>query len=464
MNGRKLRLLVAIASYGEKNIELLKRIIAKYQAMPIEVDVVVLSNAPKSLGPRVEVVVGLPAKNPWSLPFGHKPIFAKRVNDYDLFVYSEDDMEVTEQNIKAFLSATSELANDEIAGYLRYEVDKSGVRSLPDAHGAYHWKAETAHKRGSHVVAEFTNEHAAFFLLTQAQLKRAIASGGFLREPCEGRYDMLCTAATDPYTNCGFRKVICATALEDFLIHHMSNRYTGQYGLTLAEFRNQVTTLVEIANGAHPASTLFHLDPIVGSGAWAKSYYEKPIPVLLEKIPANARTILSVGSGSGETEAELISRGLKVTALPLDSVIGPVSNRPGLELIYGNFGQCQDKLNGRTFDCVIATNFLHLVPNPAQVLEGCAKFVAPGGTLLAMGPNFGHLKIRAKRLLGRNDYQKLGSLKLSGINACGPGELKQVLRNTGFGENSIQWLYSPTQQRKLGGLNARSWLLAARRG
>src|SRR5437016_666058 len=113
-NGRRLRLLVAIASFGEKNLDLLKRIIAKYQGMDLDVDVVVLSNAPKNLGPKVKVLVGLPAKNPWSLPFAHKPLFAEKVNDYDLFAYSEDDMEVTEQNIKAFLRATRELASDEI--------------------------------------------------------------------------------------------------------------------------------------------------------------------------------------------------------------------------------------------------------------------------------------------------------------------------------------------------------------
>jgi len=180
---RKLRLLLAIACYGEKNLELLKRVIHGYQHMAMDVDVVVVSDAPKALDPSVRVVVGLPSKNPWSLPFAHKKVLADGVDRYDLFVYSEDDMEVTEANIQAFLRATAELAPAEIAGFLRYEVNESGTRSLPDAHGGYHWRPESVKRRGSYTIAEFTNEHAGFYILTQTQLKKAIQSGGFLRAP-----------------------------------------------------------------------------------------------------------------------------------------------------------------------------------------------------------------------------------------------------------------------------------------
>ena len=106
--------------------------------MTMEVDVIVVSEAPKDLGPEVKVIVGLPSPNPWSLPFAHKAVFAQNVDRYDLFIYSEDDMYVTEENIQAFLRATPQLEPREIAGYLRYEIGQSGVWSLP----------ETAHGRG----------------------------------------------------------------------------------------------------------------------------------------------------------------------------------------------------------------------------------------------------------------------------------------------------------------------------
>jgi hypothetical protein len=56
----------------------LKRISDEYRKMPHNVDLVVLSNISKQWGPDVEVVVRLPGKDPHTLPFGHKKIFAER--------------------------------------------------------------------------------------------------------------------------------------------------------------------------------------------------------------------------------------------------------------------------------------------------------------------------------------------------------------------------------------------------
>ena len=141
-------------------------------------------------------------------------------------------MEVSATNIQAFLRITEALEPNEIAGYLRYELDPSGTAILTDVHGAFHWRPESVRRRGEYVIAEFTNEHAGFYILTRAQLQQAIASGGFLREPYEGRHGLPETAATDPYTSCGLRKVICISALDDFLLHHMSNLYVVRHGVS----------------------------------------------------------------------------------------------------------------------------------------------------------------------------------------------------------------------------------------
>ena len=74
---RSCDLLVGIASYGEKNLHYLRKIIGIYQDLPYDVDIVVFSEAPKELDSRVKVVVGLPSRNSWSLPFAHKRYFAE---------------------------------------------------------------------------------------------------------------------------------------------------------------------------------------------------------------------------------------------------------------------------------------------------------------------------------------------------------------------------------------------------
>jgi ubiquinone/menaquinone biosynthesis C-methylase UbiE len=470
LQGRRLRLLVAIASFGEKNLEFIKKIIHRYQSMAMDVDVVVLSNIPKDLGPKVRVIVGLPSKNPWSLPFGHKALFAENVERYDLFAYSEDDMDVTEKNIQAFLRVTPELESREIAGYLRYEISPSGIWSLPEVHAAFHWKPESIARRNGYTIGEFTNEHAAFYLLTQAQLREAIASGGFLRGPCEGRYDMLCTAATDPYINCGFRKVICVSALEDFLIHHVSNRYVGQLGLPLSSFKEQIKTIADIGGKAHPASAICQTESKLLHGRWSKSYYEKTNEELLEMLPKSAKSVLSIGCGCGDTEIKLKKRGIEVTAIPLDSIIGAAAARLGINVVYGTLDECFANLDGRQFDCVLMTNLLHLLPNPKAVLEQYSRFVREGGTFVMGGTNFGRLPILIKKIFKVGDYWKLRSYAESGINICSPQTFKKHIERQGLRVKPIKWLHQAPPRRelnfvwtRLGRFTAKDWIIRAQR-
>jgi SAM-dependent methyltransferase len=467
---REPKVLVAICSYGEKNLELLRQIIHIYRSMAMEVDVVVLSEGPKDPGSGVKVVVGLPTDNPRSLPFAHKAIFAQNVDRYDVFAYSEDDIGVNEKNIRAFLNVTTHLECDEIAGFLRYEVDQYSRRLLTDAWGHYHWKPESVRRRGAYTIAEFTNEHAGFYILTQSQLRKALVSGGFLRGPYESRYGMLEAAATDPYTSCGFRKVICISALEDFLVHHMSNRYASSLPISLDSFEEQIKTLTEIRDGLHPDSTLCDVESKPWPSSWQKIYYEEPSEERLKMIPDDAANILSIGCGWGATEERLKQRKARITALPLDSVIGAAAARRGINVVYGTLEGCFRTLSGRSFDCVLLTNLLHLQPNPISVVEQCSRLIRRGGTLVLSGPNFDRLPWFMKRQCGFGGFRKLRTYELDGINICGPRSLATCMRTAGLHVEAVRWLdhtfhagYLRGKRIPLGRLTAREWVLRARR-
>ena len=467
--GQKVRVLVAIASYGEKNLSYLRTIIDQYRAMPsMSVDVVVLSEAPKDLPPPTRVAVGLPSPNPWSLPFGHKKLFADKRAEYDLFIYSEDDMGVREENILAFMEATRILAPDEIAGFLRYEKSLSAAW-MPDAHSTFRWRPESVIERQGRFFAQYTNEHAAFFILTRYQLQRAIESGGFLKDPYEGKYDMLCAAATDPYTSCGFRRVVCISNLQPFLIHHMSDRYTGQMGMPLSKFEEQIATLRTISAGAHPATTLCEVESKVPRGEWSKGLYETPHEALLAMLPAKASAALSIGCGSGDTEAVLRDRGAAVTVLPLDSVIGAEAAKRGLTPVYGSLDDALGRLRGTSYDCVLATNLLHLQEKPEALFERCVELVARGGSVIVDSPNFRQLSVLLKRA-GEGPFRSLRSFSESGVTTLGPGALARIARRAGL-TVELRWyghslpkkfrLRSWTPQ--LGWLTAAGWVLKATR-
>jgi len=176
--------------------------------MSFQVDIVVLSNISREIAPGVEVVAVRPRKQrsshrffnalrrPWLLrheyrerkrhmefPFAHKRILAERANDYDLFIYSEDDTLITEQNLDAFLRVSAAMPENEIPGFLRFEEAPDGRINYPEVHGHFHWDPQTIRSRGEYALAFFTCEHSACYVLTREQLRRAIESGGFLVEP-----------------------------------------------------------------------------------------------------------------------------------------------------------------------------------------------------------------------------------------------------------------------------------------
>jgi SAM-dependent methyltransferase len=464
-----LRLLVVIACYGDKNLPLLRKVIAAYQSLPTQTRIVVTSNNPKDLGPTVEVVVGLPTKDPWSLPFAHKRILAENVANYDLFIYSEDDMLVTWRNIEAFLSLSAKLPPDEIAGFLRYETNDSGERSFPDFQSAYHWRPASVCQRGDQLVAEFSNEHSAFYLLSQAQLRRAIDSGGFLRPPCVGRYDMACTAATDPYLTCGFKKVVCLSSIEDFLVHHLSNRYFGIVGIPAEEFHRQVQTLVDTRSDPVTAETLCNIESGMPCISWSHDLYASPAPALLALLPADARTVLTIPCGLGKLETKLKEEGRQVTGLAHNVITASRAREQGVEIISGPVTRALSNLQGRTFDCIILSNILHLLPDPWSLLETVASLVRTGGRIICLSPNFSAPQVELRRLLRRRSYHRLSSYEQSGINRVSSHALSRFLHKRGFALQAPTFLYSkPRNQVETARtlrerVMAQDWLVAARK-
>lgn len=395
-----MRVLAAIPSYGMKNQVYLERLLDAYRTMTHDVDIVVLSNIPRNLGPKVEVVVGLPARDPWSLPFAHKRILADHLDDYDLFIYSEDDTFIEQRHIDAFLEVTAVLPSNQIAGFLRYEEDTAGRRYCSTIHSVFHWLPDSVQSIGPHVFARFTNDHAAAYILTQDQLRRAIASGGFLVAPHQGRYDLLCSAATDPYTQCGFHKVICISRLDDFLLHHLSDRYVGRMGLAFDELRAQTDALLRCARDGEMRRTLFPTVTKLDKTDWDRRYYETRRDDVLAQIPVDTRRVLSVGCGAGETEAALVRRGIRVAGIPLDTIIAESARIRGIELTPPDFHIALDRLSGERFDCILLLHVLQYIREPHWLLKTCVDRLTEKGRILVVVPNFQFLR---HRLDGRVD-------------------------------------------------------------
>jgi 2-polyprenyl-3-methyl-5-hydroxy-6-metoxy-1,4-benzoquinol methylase len=416
MTNPKMKILVAIASYGTRNERYLSRVLEEYRSMPYTVDIVVLSNLQKELGPDVEVKVGLPIKNPWSLPFGHKQLFADRLNSYDLFIYSEDDILYEKKNIDAFMRVSAVLPEDEIPGFLLYESAPDGTRNFPQAHGRFHWDPFSVRQRGREMFASFTNEHSACYAITQDQLRRAIASGGFLVPPHEGKYDMLCSAATDPYTQCGMRNVLCLSAIDDFMLHHLPDKYIGKFGVNDEKLHKQIDRLLEL-NG-RPGEKIGRLptESKLNNLEFCKTSYEPAREEIVSLIPRTVKTILSLGCGLGKMEARLAEVGFQVTAVPLDPVISAGLEDKGVKIVFGDFQEARKKLSNRKFDCLVVSNMLHLVQDPAALLSAYGEILSDNAMVIATVPKVSKLAIMRTKEYGDYSIWELSSFEKTGLN------------------------------------------------
>jgi len=428
---RRARVLVALASYGTRNDAYLHRLLDEYCSMSLPVDVVVLSNVRKPLPPNVEIRVGMPSSDPWSLPFAHKRLFVERADRYDLFVYSEDDTLITERHLAAFLDVTQLIEPDEVAGFLRSELGPDERMYYSTVHSHFHWDVRSVCRRGDETFARFTNDHAACFMLTRRQLQHVIASGGFDVGPHSSKYDMLVTAATDPYTQCGLKKLICISRLDEFTCSHLSNRYVGSIGAERSVVDIQIAALLEMAKRSSSASSIAVETRLPGE-RWSKSYYERRRDDLLDLIPPDTKHVLSIGCGWGKTEQALVARNIRVSAIPLDNVIGRLSEMHGVTLVHASLDAAPRKLAEKTFDALLISNLLHLIEKPADLLRSYAPLVRPGGCMIVSCPNVAHASVTVRRLLGWAEFRGLRSYARSGVHVTSPWRVRGWLRASGF--------------------------------
>jgi 2-polyprenyl-3-methyl-5-hydroxy-6-metoxy-1,4-benzoquinol methylase len=433
-----MKTLVAIVNYGTGNDGHLSRVLDEFRGMPYDSDIVVTTNVSKNLGPDVEVVVGLPSKDPRSLAFAHKRILAERLDSYDLFIYCEDDNLMTQRNIDAFLWATDALPANDIAGFMRTETDPMGRMYFPEVHYHYHWDPASVWRTGRDAFAYFSDEHAGCYILTKDQLRVAIASGGFLVGMHQHKYGPLETAATDPYTQCGFRKMMCISRFEDFLIPHLSNKGIG-YGISTPgeELYTQLRALRHISDDGHSNGQLFRAETNLYSGHLSKSYYEPCQEKLISLVQEGARHVLSIGCGWGETEKHLIEKGIRVKAIPMDSVIAASAESRGVEIVYGDAKTARKKLAGERFDCVLLSNVLHLVRDPVEWLVSFSELLNPGGQMVASVPNLSKLRRLSRGIRLRGHPANPRSYEQSGVHVTTGRIVRGWFRQAGLRPDQV---------------------------
>jgi 2-polyprenyl-3-methyl-5-hydroxy-6-metoxy-1,4-benzoquinol methylase len=243
-------------------------------------------------------------------------------------------------------------------------------------------------------------------------------------------------------------KLICISRLDDFLVHHLPNKYVGTYfGVGDTEVRRQVDVLLELGENGTKSPSLFDAETRLQYGVYSKSYYEPIQPELVSAVPFNARSVLSIGCGWGATESWLVEKGLRVTAVPLDPVIPGGAQAGGVELVTGGFAEARGKLSGRQFDCLLLSNVLHLAPDPVEVLRSFSALLAPEGVSVAVVPNTARLGAE-RRLLGRKPQDgSRGTYEQTGTHLSSSNIFRSWFLAAGLRVEKFKELLSPRAQR-----------------
>jgi SAM-dependent methyltransferase len=390
-----MRVLLAIAHHGTKNRSHLLQVLDVYRNMrSFHVDIVLIVDRPRDLGDDLHYLVGAPTADPWSLPFRHRQLFAERIDDYDLFIYSEDDTLVEERHLDTFVELTRRLPSELVTGFLRYELDEHGHRSYNDLDYGFHFDPTSARLVDGVLVAEHTNPHAAMWMLTREQLRRVVDHPDFLAAPHPGRFDLLVQAACGPYLAGPLQKVIPLSRLDDIGLHHLPNRYIGRTGTSAPDLEQQIGALRDIAEGHLSPAQLLPIDQPRPNVRWDKSYHERPIGDPLLLIRPDSQRILSVGTGNGALEAKYCDRPERIDVIPLDNVVGRVAAARGLRVFEPDLAGVLANLDGQRYDEVLLVNLLQHLPDPVDTLRRLQAVLEDDGRIVVVVPNLRRARIR----------------------------------------------------------------------
>ena len=284
---------------------------------------------------------------------------------------------------------------------------KQGKKYYNDFHNRFHWDPNSVIKIGDNIFAYHTNEHSACFMLTQSQLQKAINSGGFLLPPRKGRYGTPETAATDPYTQCGLKKLICISHLNNFCVHHLPNLYIGKLGVDIEWADSEIDRLRSLKGQNVVRGPLLDTNTLLEHAEFEKRYHESCRNDVLSLVPKGVKRVLSVGCSDGSTESELVKQGIDVVGIPLDCIIQVSAEAKGIKVVPPNFGAAMHALRGEDFDCILFPDVLQHYPDPISLLKEFMKLLGKYGSIIISVPNFNHLSVLRKRMLGKLIFSKV---------------------------------------------------------
>lgn len=242
------KILAVLVNYGQEQLKYLEEVVKELSSFTkYEVSIIVQSNIQLSIK-NVDKINVVELNDYQLLPLTCRKEIWDRRNDFDIFIYGENDHLFKEHHVDKHLEYLQILPQNRISGLIQYEEDKSNNYYYPGYHLDFEWDYNSVEVYQNKVFAHFTNLHQASFIITKTQLIEIGEKINFnhlvIKEPSlffkvkkkfkkwlglkplnDQNYSVKCKVNTDLYEFAGKKKLICISEFEDNLIHHLPNLY-----------------------------------------------------------------------------------------------------------------------------------------------------------------------------------------------------------------------------------------------
>jgi glycosyltransferase involved in cell wall biosynthesis len=159
--------------------------------------------------------------------------------------------------------------------------------------------------------------------------------------------------------------------------------------------------------------------------------------------------VLDLGCSDGALGADLRAHGHEVTGVDIEEHAG-VRERVD-SFVRADLDDGVPDEVGDGYDVIVAADVLEHVVEPDRLLGGLADRLAPGGSIVACVPNFGHWYPRLRSTLGRFDYDRRGILDRGHLRFFTRDSFEGMVEQTGYAVRRREFLTLPVEVAYRGG-------------
>jgi 2-polyprenyl-3-methyl-5-hydroxy-6-metoxy-1,4-benzoquinol methylase len=180
-----------------------------------------------------------------------------------------------------------------------------------------------------------------------------------------------------------------------------------------------------------------------------ETYFSGARHDFVRRLPRDpSASILEIGCGSGATGALALSQGRcgRYVGVELFETAAEEARKVLSEVVTGNVETLAFDWQPATFDALILSEVLEHLIEPGRVVKELARFVRPGGTVMASSPNISHWRVIRELTAGRFNLTDRGVFDRTHMRWFTPSTFAEIFDQAGF---RVDWIgpVTPFSQR-----------------